>query len=120
MSIQYLLDEHIPPLYRTQLVRQEPELVVRLIGDPDAPPKGTLDPDILLWCEVKNFILVTNNRKSMPKHLAEHLAQDRHIPGIFVMDLARNIGEVITELIVIAKASYDDEYQDRIEYLPII
>jgi len=48
MSIQYLLDEHIAPLYRTQLVRQAPTLVVRIIGDPDAPPKGTLDPEILI------------------------------------------------------------------------
>lgn len=68
MSIQYLLDEHIPLLYRTQLVRRVPELTVRIIGDPDAPPRGTLDPDILIWCEIHNFILVTNNRKSMPKH----------------------------------------------------
>ena len=69
MTIQYLLDEHIAPLYRTQLVRQAPDLVVRMIGDPDAPPKGTLDPEILIWCETHNFILVTNNRKSMPKQI---------------------------------------------------
>jgi len=119
VSLQYLLDEHIPPLYRTQLVRREPELIVRIISDPDAPAKGALDPDILIWCEVHNFILVTNNRKSMPKHLADHLAQDRHIPGILVMDLGRNIGEIIEELLIIAGASNDYEYQDRIEYLPL-
>ncbi|WP_293121345.1 hypothetical protein [Moorena sp. SIO4G3] len=47
MTIQYLLDEHIASLYRTQLMRQAPELIVRRIGDPGAPPKGTLDPEIL-------------------------------------------------------------------------
>jgi predicted PolB exonuclease-like 3'-5' exonuclease len=25
------------------------------IGDPNTPPKGTLDPDILLWCERYDF-----------------------------------------------------------------
>ena len=59
MTIQYLLDEHIASLYRTQLMRKAPYLVVRRIGDPDAPPKGTLDPEILIWCEIHNFILVT-------------------------------------------------------------
>jgi hypothetical protein len=46
LTIQYLLDEHIACLYRTQLMRQCPDLVVRMIGDPDAPPKGTLAPEI--------------------------------------------------------------------------
>jgi hypothetical protein len=55
----------------------------------------------------------------MPKHLANHLAQDRHMPGIFVMDLNSTMGEVIEELILIASASRDNEYQDRIEYLPL-
>ncbi|MEY2977462.1 MAG: hypothetical protein ACO31I_14310 [Prochlorotrichaceae cyanobacterium] len=119
MSIQYLLDEHIPPLYRTQIVRREPSLIVRIIGDPDAPAKGTLDPAILIWCEIHNFILVTNNRKSMPKHLADHLDEGRHIPGILVIDPTQSIGQIIEELIIVAGASDDDEYHDRIEYLPL-
>jgi hypothetical protein len=120
MAIRYLLDEHLSPKYRSQLVRRNPELVVRIIGDLDVPPKGTLDPEILIWCETNGFILVTNNRKSMPKHLADHLALGRHIPGIFTIDTDRSIGQTIEELIIIASASFEDEYQDRIEYLPII
>lgn len=119
MSIKYLLDEHLSPAYRSQLVRRNPEIVVRIIGDLDAPPKGTLDPDILIWCEINEFILVTNNRKSMPRHLAEHLSSSRHIPGIFIVNLNQTIGQTIEELIMIAGASFEDEYQDRIEYLPI-
>lgn len=119
MTIQYLLDEHIASLYRTQLMRQAPDLIVRMIGDPDAPARGTLDPEILIWCETYDFILVTNNRKSMPRHLADHLAESRHIPGIFVIDPFSKIGETLTELIIIAGASFAQEYQDRIEYLPL-
>lgn len=48
MAIRYLLDEHLNPVYRSQLVRRNPELVVRIIGDLDAPPKGTVDPEILI------------------------------------------------------------------------
>lgn len=33
MAIQYLLDEHISPVFRTQLVRRNPELKVRIIGE---------------------------------------------------------------------------------------
>ncbi len=61
--LKYLLDEHIPPEYRTQLLHHEPALTVWMIGDEGAPPRGTLDPDILRWCDENGFTLVTNNRK---------------------------------------------------------
>jgi hypothetical protein len=117
--MRYLLDEHIPPVYRTQLLRDEPELTVWAIGDPGAPPLGTPDPQILAWCEMHSFLLVTNNRKSMPQHLADHLAQGGHIPGILVINLDIGIGQMIAELTLIAGASREDEYQDLIVYLPI-
>jgi len=45
--MRYLLDEHIDPKYRAQLLRAVPDLVVWIVGDPGAPLRGTLDPDIL-------------------------------------------------------------------------
>jgi len=67
----------MPLAYRTQLLSREPRLTIWKIGMPGVPPSGTLDPEILLWCEGNDFILVTNNRKSMPVHLADHLAAGR-------------------------------------------
>lgn len=117
---RYLLDENVNPSYQTQLLQREPDLVVWAVGDVGAPPKGTLDPEILIWCEEQDFVLVTNNRTSMPLHLAEHLAQNcRHVPGIFILNLKMSIGETIDELILIAATSEDDDYQDNIRYLPI-
>ncbi|MCC6443185.1 MAG: DUF5615 family PIN-like protein [Armatimonadetes bacterium] len=77
-----LMDEYIPPLYCKQLLRYEPELIVREVSGADAPPKGTSDPDLLVWCETYGFMLITSNRKSMPVHLADHLNEGRHIPDI--------------------------------------
>ena len=54
---RYLIDENLPPVYHTQLLRRKPELTVWMVGDPGTPPKGTLDPEILLWCEQNQFIL---------------------------------------------------------------
>lgn len=68
-SIRYLLDEHVDPLYRTELLKHEPSMTIWRIGILGAPPKGTSDADILRWCEENSFILVTNNRKSMPGYL---------------------------------------------------
>jgi hypothetical protein len=119
MSFKYLIDENVNPAYAKQLRRKAPDLVVRVIGEPDTPSQGTLDPEILRWCEVTDFILVTNNRRSMPVHLADHNSQNRHIPGIFILNPDLSIGENLNELILIARGSFEGEYQDQIIFLPL-
>ena len=118
-QIRFLLDENLNPQYRTTLLQREPDMVVWYVGLPGAPAKGTLDPDILDWCEVNRFILVTNNRRSMPQHLADHLENGRHIPGILTITPQMNMGMVIEDLLLIWSAAFEDEFQDQIVYLPI-
>lgn len=119
MTLRYLFDENVDPEYVWQLRRRFPELVVRMIGEPATPTRGTLDPEILVWCEATGFILVTNNRRSMPVHLAEHCAQGGHVPGIFILNPSLSIGETLKDLKLVAEVSFDNEYQDRLEYLPL-
>lgn len=119
MTIHYLLDENVDPLYKAQLLRRLPELVIWAVGEPGAPPVSTLDPEILCWCEDNDFILVTNNRKSMPQHLGDHLARGRHVPGILTLNSEMSVGETIDELLLIATASDSSEYRDLITYLPL-
>lgn len=116
---RYLLDEHIPPIYQTQLLYHEPSLTVLTIGNEGAPVRSTKDPEILKWCEKHDFSLVTNNRKSIPQHLVDHLAAGHHVPGIFTINLDVSIGLIIEQLILIAGASYEDEYIDQIVYVPL-
>jgi len=118
MSLRYLLDENVNPVYKTQLLRLQPDLTVWAVGDPKTPPKGTLDPEILIWCEAHDFILVTNNRTSMPVHLVDHINQGRNVPGIFIINADLTIGNNIRVLILIAQGSFDNEYQNRIVNLP--
>ncbi|CDM97752.1 DUF5615 family PIN-like protein [Limnospira indica] len=70
---QMISEQAVPPLYQEQILRRTRDLTVWMVGDPGIPPRGTQDPEILLWCELNKFVLVTNNRRSMPVHLAEHL-----------------------------------------------
>jgi hypothetical protein len=88
------MDENVNPVFRTALLRQEP----RQVEMPGAPALGTLDPEILLWCEENEFILVTNNRASMPVHLQDHLAEGWQAMGIFILNDEMRIGETVEEL----------------------
>ena len=116
---RFLIDENISPKYRTQLLNHEPSLTVLVIGDEGAPARSTLDPEILEWCEKNQFNLITNNRKSMPQHLSDHLAAGHHVPGIFTINLKVPMGKIIDRLLLIAGASDVDEYIDQITYIPL-
>jgi hypothetical protein len=117
--IQYLLDEHIDKRLRKILLRLSPALMVRCVGDPDAPTLSTADPGILGWCERHSFLLVTNNRRSMPRHLAAHLAVDRHMPGIFVLNVHDSLNATASELTLVWETCTADEFLDRIWFLPV-
>jgi hypothetical protein len=94
-------------------------MTVWMVGEAGAPERGTSDPDILVWCEVRGFSLVTNNRASMPVHLATHLSTGRHVPGIFMLDPVMTLGDTAEELELIWAASSPQEFADRIIYLPV-
>ena len=117
--MKYLLDENLAALYRLQLTRRIPGLVVWMIGDPGAPTRGTKDPAILDWCSQQGFVLVTNNRASMPSHLADHLSDGKHIPGILVFRPKATVKAILNDLILIAQAADDDEFRDQIEHIPL-
>ena len=113
------MDENIPPTIRTRLLRLLPEADIWQVGSIGAPALGMLDPAVLTWCETYEFVLVTNDRKSMPRHLADHLQAGRHLPGILTLDLTQTVTTLAEELRDIAELSMPDEYRDRIEYVPL-
>lgn len=118
-TICFLLDEHVPPFIQAQLARLEPNLRVYMIGDDLAPVRGTPDPGVLLWIEAHGCLLVTNNRASMPGHLADHLALGHHVPGIIQLPRRMNIRAVLDDLWLIWAAAQPDEFQDQIVHLQL-
>ena len=115
--MRLLPDEHIPRALSVQLKRALPDLDRGQVGQSGYPPQGAPDSDLLIWCETRGFLLVTNNRKSMPRHLKDHLSAGHHIPGILTVDLRSGIGALLADLIDVVLLSFEDEYADSIRYL---
>ncbi|HSH77965.1 MAG TPA: DUF5615 family PIN-like protein [Herpetosiphonaceae bacterium] len=84
-SLKYLFDENLDPRYKATLSRRRPEIDVLQVGESDAPPRGTKDPEILVYLEATHRVLVTNNRDSMPDHLQEHWAGGGVCWGVFTL-----------------------------------
>ena len=119
MKVRYLLDENLSPEWRIQILRNQPELTVWRIGDPLTPAQGTLDPEVLIWCEEHHFLLITNDRRSMPRHLADHLAENRSILGILALRRNALMGKAIEDLLLIAEIGAGEEFKNRIRYIPL-
>jgi hypothetical protein len=70
MPLAILLDEHLRgTLWRAiqhHNARGSNPLDVVRVGDPENLPLGSLDPEILLWAEREERILVSEDRKPLP------------------------------------------------------
>jgi hypothetical protein len=119
MKPRFLLDEHANRAIQRQLRRLDARIEVLAIGDLGAPPAGTSDPDVLGWLEENGYILVTENRSTIPVHLSDHFAAGQHVPGVFWIRPDVGIGRIIEELYLIWSISTAEEYQDRMLFIPL-
>ena len=119
MKIRFLLDENLMtrPVIKAAL-RFDTTIDIIRVGGEGAPPLGTLDPEILLFCEAERRLLVTRNRKSMAGHIADHHAAGRHHWGVFKLARKLSIGELAEELYLYWAASEAEEWIDRVEWIP--
>ena len=119
MKPRFLIDEHVNRAIQRQLRRIQPDIDVLSIGDPGAPRTGTPDPEILIWIEKNGYILLTENRSTMPNHIAEHHASGRQFPGIFWLRPSAGIGKVVEELFLIWATSDAEEFRNCSFYIPL-
>lgn len=118
-KVRYLLDENVNRAVQRQLSRLAEGIEVLAIGDPEAPPKGSSDPEILEWIERHGYILVTENRRTIPMHLREHWAKGRHVPGIFFLRPFASLSAIIEDLYLIWLVADAEEFVDQTIYLPL-
>ena len=95
MKVRILLDENLSPRWKAALLRYDPTIDVLRVGDEGAPPLETKDPPILEYLEHAQRLLVTDNRNSIPDHMADHFAAGRHHCVIFEIRPAPSMRQVL-------------------------
>ena len=73
---------------------------------------------ILEWAADNGRLLLTHDKRTMPRHIRDRLAAGQHIPGAFIVDDWAPIGKCIGDLELIVRCSDENEWRDRIIYLP--
>ncbi|MGH7168887.1 MAG: hypothetical protein ACRELG_01230 [Gemmataceae bacterium] len=124
MPLRFVLDEHLRGGGLWQAIQQHnasgnsPLDVVR-VGDPVDLPLGTPDPDLVLWAERENRIVVTLDYQTMPGHFVDHLRSGRMSPGLLLILPHRSIPDLIASLFIIAYCGDAIDFQDLINYIPL-
>lgn len=110
-------DEHIDrALIRGLLLRQPNLDIVRV---QEAGLLGANDRDILAWTASDGRILITHDRNSIPGFAYERIRAGENMPGVPIVDDQLPLGKAIDELLILAVCSKDEEWRDRMVYVPM-
>ena len=121
-SLRFLLDENLP-VALLDAIHDHNETpgadvlqAVRIGGPPDLP-LGSDDPTILLWAEREGYVLLSQDAKSLPGHLRNHLATGAHSPGIFLIPNRFQIPTIISRLVLAAYGADPSDCRDCILFI---
>lgn len=87
------------------------------VGDAADLPPGTLDPEVLVWAERNNRVLLSLDKSTMPDHFCEHIAAGRSSPGVLIRRVRCTLAAAVEYMLCIAHACGPDECRDRMEYI---
>ena len=114
---RFLADENFDgPIYRGLLAR-EPTL--NLIRVQDVGLMQTPDPDILEWAAGDGRVLLTQDRQTIPGFALDRVAAGVPMPGVAVIRPNTPIGQAIDEILMLALASDESDFRDRVWYVPL-
>src|SRR5690349_21196121 len=117
MALRYLLDENLRgPLWHA--IQQHnaagiDALDCLCVGHPPAPPLGTPDPDLLLWCEVQGRVLISLDKNIIGAHVAAHWQAGHHVAGLFLVTGNWKIPDVIAAMILYHQVYEPPDLVDR-------
>ncbi len=77
------------------------------------------DPVVLEWAASEGRVLLTHDVSTMTQHAYDRVAQGLAMPGIFEVSQDLPIGIAIEEILVLAEASFEGEWEGQVRYLPL-
>lgn len=77
------------------------------------------DAKLLKLALEQNRVIVTHDKKTFPKYAYAEIMKGESISGVLVVPKDLAIGEAIAELEIIILCSRENEYENRVEYLPL-
>jgi hypothetical protein len=118
-QVRFLIDECMKRAVAASLHRAEPAIEVYRVGQPGLPTLGASDSELLAFCEDQELVLVSQDRKSMPEHIARHQMSGRNTFGVLLVSPDCTFREMIDDLVLVWTATERAEWVNVLQYLPI-
>jgi hypothetical protein len=77
------------------------------------------DPEILAWALQNQRILLTHDRRTMPRHVKEKLQTGQVVSGVIVVPQSLPIGDAITDIAICHEGAEAAELLNQVWYLPL-
>ena len=119
MKPRFLLDENLLPRFKLAVLRLNFEIDILRVGDANSPALGTLDPEILIYLQQSQRILLTDNRKSMLEHLEAHWTNNGSIWGLFWFRPKATIRELAEDIVLIWETTEAEEWKNQLIWIPL-
>lgn len=115
--IKFLADENFNgKVVRGALARNP---LLDILRWQDIGREGEDDPIVLEWATKQGRILLTHDAETMVGFAYERIKTDLPMLGVVVANPDLPIRIVIQDLLLIAEASLEGEYQNQVIYLPL-
>lgn len=92
---------------------------VDLVSAQDVGLSGADDPAALAWAAANGRVVLTHDVRTMAAFAHERVRRGLRMPGIFVISQDLPVGQVIEDLLLLVDLSADDEWDGRVEFLPL-
>ena len=116
MKVGYQADADLDRTIVLATVRWAPAIDFRTAEEADL--QGVEDTEVLARAAASGRILVTHDRRTMPRHFATFVAEHRS-PGVLVVSQKMPVSLAAEELVLIWASSEAEEWVDRICALPL-
>lgn len=116
MKIRFQADNDVAPALVHGVLRQNPAIDFQTAQA--ARLDGLSDPAVLALAAREGRLLVSRDRRTMPRHFADFISNN-HCPGVFLLRRRVTIGRAIEELVMIWETSETDEWFNKITYIPL-
>ena len=116
MRVRFQADADLNQVILLATIRRVPAIDFQTAMTAGLP--GIADPNVLARAATDGRVLVTHDRKTMPRHFSEFIARETS-PGLLVIPQSLSIAAAVEELILIWSATEAEEWVNRISILPL-
>lgn len=115
--LRFLVDESVHGDIVRAVLRRQPYLDLMRVQD--AGLAGAEDPAILQWAAAEGRVVLTSDVSTLVGYAYQRVQSGGAMPGVFVIGQGASLGPIIEDIVLLAEASHEGEWETQIRYLPM-